>query len=997
MSGRYGGHAWRGRHIVVCNWRDGWHPAAGGAELYCERVAAELHSEGVRVTYVTARAKGQARRTQTPYGTVVRGGGTYTVYLFVLMWLFLHRRSIDGVIDSQNGIPFFTPLAVRRRTPIALLIHHVHQDQFAVHFPRPAARLGQFLENQASTWVYGPRALAAVSPSSRAEIRRRLSLRGPVHLAPCGQEVPPVRRRLPAARPRIVCVGRLVTQKRIDVLLRALPAGVELHLVGDGEARADLEKLAADLGAGDRVRFHGRVDDATRDALVDSAWLTASASMGEGWGLSVMEAAAAGVPAVAFSVPGLRDTIRPGETGWLADPGADEDLPGQLYDTLVAALRDLADPETAAAYSRRCVAWASRFTWAATAAHLTAVLTAEEQRLACGARERRPGSDSATLITMPAAALAGADLTTLRVTDLIEVADGHAAILLTGADEQDGHRVLARLGVRGAGVRVRLARHRDLLGWRMHPPAAAAERPAGSAAVPAARARSSRWTPVVAAPLLVFAVALTVRLIAIGRAYDVFVDEVSYVGVARNLATGQGLVLNGGPFHLHPPGFFLVLAGFFDLTGMPSGTASLVLAARPVAAFAGAVVCAGTTLLLLRVTRLPIAAAAGLLLAADPFLLRFDSRVMLEAPAMAWAVLGLAALTARPRTGRGRVAMGVLTGLSFAASVLTKEWYVFVTAVPLVLLLFTTDRPRRRMRLTALVTVVLAYAGYVVSMAALGVLPQWWDEKLSGLARVSGVEQATGFNQPGAESLAARVVANLTTFGASYALIAIGGLVTAALVVARRRRPWFFLPTGGGASITVALGAGAFFFIAYAVAFGTLEEQMFYPVMVTSIVVTATGLDLALRLPRGRRVAHRRRFVAVPAAVAAFAVLAGNAGIWGETRTRPDDTYRRLLAWAPDGLPAGSTVAATEDVAQFILTGVRLGQWADLPALEANGVDFVVVSTALADRGYGHARPGFLATLQARATVVFTAHGRTMGDLRVYDVRDLTAATGVHR
>lgn len=62
----------------------------------------------------------------------------------------LRRRSGDGVIDSQNGIPFPTPLVLRGSTPIVQLIHHVRQDQFAAHFPKPTARFGQFLENQAS-------------------------------------------------------------------------------------------------------------------------------------------------------------------------------------------------------------------------------------------------------------------------------------------------------------------------------------------------------------------------------------------------------------------------------------------------------------------------------------------------------------------------------------------------------------------------------------------------------------------------------------------------------------------------------------------------------------------------------------------------------------------------------------------------------------------------------------------------------------------------------
>ncbi|WP_045745230.1 glycosyltransferase family 4 protein [Actinoplanes rectilineatus] len=470
---------WRGRHIVICNWRDSGHPSAGGAELYCESVATELHEAGVRVTYLTARAPGQAAVEQTHYGTVVRVGSTYTVYPRALAWLARHRAGIDGIIDSQNGIPFFTPLAIRRRTPIALLIHHVHQDQFAVHFPAPVARIGRFLENQASRWVYTARTMAAVSPSSRAEIRRRLSLRGAVLLAPCGQDMPdrtdrpsanppgqdtPGRTRSAAANPRIVAVGRLVRQKRVDVLLRALPAvaaavpGTELHIAGDGEALPELRQLAADLGLGDRVVFHGRVDDTTRDALVGSAWVTASASMGEGWGLSVMEAAAAGVPAVAISVPGLRDTIRPGETGWLV-PSVD-DLAGGL----VEALRTLSDPAVAAEWSRRCTTWAARFTWTATADHLLSALTAERDRLVRRGRERRPITDAATVVTVPAT-VPPADLG-LRVTDRVEVAEGQTKVLLYGADEQDGRRVVERLGLARRGPRVRLARHQDLLGWR---------------------------------------------------------------------------------------------------------------------------------------------------------------------------------------------------------------------------------------------------------------------------------------------------------------------------------------------------------------------------------------------------------------------------------------------------------------------------------------------------------------------------------------------------
>jgi glycosyltransferase involved in cell wall biosynthesis len=510
---------WRGRHVVIANWRDGRHPQAGGAELYCERVARELHDAGVLVTFLTARPRGSARREHTPYGTVVRGGGRYTVYPFVLLWLLLHRRAVHGVIDSQNGIPFFAPLVLPRRTPVLLLIHHVHQQQFAL-LPLPLAVLGRWLEAAGSRLVYGRGTVCAVSPSSRAEIRSQLGLRGPVHLAPPG--LTPATPGSRAARPRIVCVSRLARQKRLDRLIRAMPLllrlqpGTELHIVGDGAARGELQRLAAELGVGRAVVLHGRLPAGARDALVASAWVTALPSPREGWGLSVMEAAALGVPAVAYDVPGLRDTVRPGRTGWLAREGRDgensgvagdarnageageaggrqengdgresrEDeerradttegrqVPGQLVRALNQALRTLRDPDQHALFSAACREWSARFTWTATAAHLLSALTSERLRLR-GDFGSRPVSDACTVVTLPRELFDTADPSVLRPTDLAETGDGQAALLLTGADEQDARGALVRMGLDpyDERIEVRLARHRDLLGWRRHPSA----------------------------------------------------------------------------------------------------------------------------------------------------------------------------------------------------------------------------------------------------------------------------------------------------------------------------------------------------------------------------------------------------------------------------------------------------------------------------------------------------------------------------------------------
>ena len=473
-----------GRTTVVVNWRDAAHPQAGGAELYCERVAHELGAaggDGGDVVYLTSRPRGTARREDRGTYRVVRGGGTYGVYPFVLAWLAAHRRSVGAVLDSQNGIPFFTPLALGRRTPALLLVHHVHQEQFGARFGPLVARVGRFLEGPASRTVYGRRLVVAVSPSTRAGVRRRLHLRGAISVLPCGMDAPAASGAARSGTPRVVVVGRLVTHKRLHLLVAAMATvrerlpRAELHMVGDGPARAQLQTLAASATSTGLTTFHGRLPDGERDALLASAWLTVNPSPGEGWGLSVIEANAAGVPALAYRVSGLQDSILPGRTGWLVGPG--EDLGVAVAD----ALDELADPDVARRYAAAAREWAGHFSWEATAQGVALAVAIERDRLRAGRRDRRAGNDLVCLVEVPRRLLAPGWERHQRQGDTWTVHRGPDAGggpgdrggpggsvrgLLRGADESDVSAALARLGVdrRDPDVRVVVARPADLLG-----------------------------------------------------------------------------------------------------------------------------------------------------------------------------------------------------------------------------------------------------------------------------------------------------------------------------------------------------------------------------------------------------------------------------------------------------------------------------------------------------------------------------------------------------
>lgn len=348
-----------GARVDVVNWRDPWHPQAGGAECYAWQMATAFARAGARVRYLTARAPGQDRAERIDGVDVVRLGGRFTVYPLVLLWLVARRLRADVpslVLDCQNGIPFFTPLVLPGRVPVLCVMHHVHTAQFGVHFPAWLAWTGRLLEGPAARAVYRRHACVAVSPSTIAAMGERLRWTGDIYLVPNGSPEPaepadPAEHAEPVARTSLVWVGRLVAHKRAHLVIPLAERGFAVDVVGRGPADAAL------AGRHPNITVHGYLPAAAKTRLVARSLLHLSTSQGEGWGLSVLEAAALGVPTVAYDVEGLRDSIRDGETGWLVKDGE------ELADVVERAAKELADPDRAAEVAAACRAWAGLLSW----------------------------------------------------------------------------------------------------------------------------------------------------------------------------------------------------------------------------------------------------------------------------------------------------------------------------------------------------------------------------------------------------------------------------------------------------------------------------------------------------------------------------------------------------------------------------------------------------------------------------------------------------------
>jgi glycosyltransferase involved in cell wall biosynthesis len=295
------------------SWRDTAHPRAGGSEVTVDRLARELVAFGHEVTVAVPRP------AESHDYEIVTTGSFLGQYLRSPYTARRDARDADVIVDVANGIAHSTPLW-RRDTPVICWVHHVADEQWSDSFSPPVAHVGRFLERRVMPRVYRRARYVAVSESTAAALQECGVDRGAITIIHNGIDLP--EGPIDAARsgePLYVAVSRLMPYKRIDVLLdvwRQVSTEIEgrLVVIGDGPMRAALE-----ANVPPRCELLGRVSDEARDDWLGRGWLFLQTSSREGWGISVIEAASHGTPALALDAPGSRDAIVDGTTGILAE------------------------------------------------------------------------------------------------------------------------------------------------------------------------------------------------------------------------------------------------------------------------------------------------------------------------------------------------------------------------------------------------------------------------------------------------------------------------------------------------------------------------------------------------------------------------------------------------------------------------------------------------------------------------------------------------------
>ncbi len=353
------------RRILVISYRDLHHPEMGGAEIIIHEIYRRLKAQGHEVTFLTCRFESGPDRDEIDGMEVIRVGNIYN-FNFAAGACYrrhLRERGWSVIVEDLNKLPFYSPL-FQKDVPVLVNIPHLFGTTVFSQVPWHMG-LYVYLQEQTIPIVYRGCNFQVLSDSTQSDLIRRGISSERIKVVRSGIDhdyyVPPPRRDSPPG-PVISYLGRLKKYKCIEHPIRVLRRlrdrvpGTEYWIVGEGDYRNDLARIAREEGVADAVRFLGFLSGAEKLDLLHRSRVLAYTSPKEGWGLSVIEAAATGVPSVASDSPGLRESVRHGATGYLVPHG---NL-AELHDRLLELLTN------DAVWMRMSVAgleWAGRFHW----------------------------------------------------------------------------------------------------------------------------------------------------------------------------------------------------------------------------------------------------------------------------------------------------------------------------------------------------------------------------------------------------------------------------------------------------------------------------------------------------------------------------------------------------------------------------------------------------------------------------------------------------------
>ncbi len=364
-------------NILIVNWQDRRNPFAGGAEVHLHEIFDRIAHWGHNVTLLASGFSGAKKEEILDGIHIIRKGRRNDFNFFVPYAVkeIVKREHIDILVEDLNKIPFFTPLFIKIPT-VAILHHRFGRDIFKeTIFP---FALYVYITESLIPLVYRNIPFDVVSESTKADLVKSGIPEENIFIHYNGIDLSRYKPGKGKKTPfQITFLGRIKRYKSIEHLLYAVERLrkefplLRVMMIGDGDALPDLKNIAASLRIMSIINFTGFISEDEKISILQGSEIVVNTSSKEGWGLTVIESNACGIPVVVADSPGLRDSVKDGFNGLLYPYGDINALTSSIKKLLKR--RDLLQD-----MQNNAIKWSKNFDWETSAKGILELL---EKRL----------------------------------------------------------------------------------------------------------------------------------------------------------------------------------------------------------------------------------------------------------------------------------------------------------------------------------------------------------------------------------------------------------------------------------------------------------------------------------------------------------------------------------------------------------------------------------------------------------------------------------------
>lgn len=356
------------KRILVLSWRDPKHSLAGGAEQVMHQHMKGWIEKGYDVTLFSSRFPKSKPLDAIEGVKVIRKGYQYLgVQIAAFLYYLRYGSDYDLVVDQFHGLPFFTPLYVRK--PKLAVIQEVAREVWLLNnLPYPMNKvigyIGYLCEPQIFLFYKKTKFLTGSNSTKQDLVALGIAPKD-IFIIPHGVIIETSNRKFKKEHLKtVIYLGVMSKDKGIEDALKVFSLlrkqkRIQFWVVGKPDSIEYGKKIAQmsqDLQLTDKIKFWGFVSNEKKFELLSRAHVMINPSHREGWGLVNIEAGVVGTPVVGFNTAGVKESIIDGKTGLLSSAGNHSAMSKNI-------LKLLENKKLYRKFSKNALAWSNNFTW----------------------------------------------------------------------------------------------------------------------------------------------------------------------------------------------------------------------------------------------------------------------------------------------------------------------------------------------------------------------------------------------------------------------------------------------------------------------------------------------------------------------------------------------------------------------------------------------------------------------------------------------------------